>query len=59
YDEGKNFGAAANIAYDIVPGLTITAEVDYINVGEDTVSDWTNAQDDDAIGGMVRFQRSF
>ncbi|CAN7442547.1 porin [Mesorhizobium amorphae] len=59
YDEGKNFGAAANIAYDVVPGLTVTAEVDYINVGDDTVSDWTDARDDDAIGGMLRFQRSF
>ncbi|TIL81764.1 MAG: porin [Mesorhizobium sp.] len=59
YDDWENLGIAANIAYDIVPGFTVTAEVDYINVGEDTVSDWTNAQDDDAIGGMVRFQRSF
>ncbi|RWO91877.1 MAG: porin, partial [Mesorhizobium sp.] len=24
YDEGKNLGVVANIAYDIVPGLTIT-----------------------------------
>ena len=59
YDEGKNFGAAANIAYDVVPGLTVTAEVDYINVGDDTVSDWTDARQEDAIGGMLRFQRSF
>ncbi|RJT34949.1 porin [Mesorhizobium waimense] len=59
YDEGKNFGAAANIAYDVVPGLTVTAEVDYINVGDDTASDWTDARQEDAIGGMLRFQRSF
>ncbi|RWA63772.1 porin [Mesorhizobium sp.] len=59
YDEGKNFGVAANIAYDVVPGFTVTAEVDYINVGEDTVSDWTDARQEDAIGGMLRFQRSF
>ncbi|TIT15250.1 MAG: porin, partial [Mesorhizobium sp.] len=52
YDEGKNFGVAANIAYDVVPGFTVTAEVDYINVGEDTVSDWTDARQEDAIGGM-------
>ncbi|TJW35208.1 MAG: porin, partial [Mesorhizobium sp.] len=38
YDEDKNFGVAANIAYDIVPGLTITAEVDYIDEGD---SNWT------------------
>ncbi|MER8957320.1 porin, partial [Mesorhizobium sp. M0833] len=29
YDDDKNLGIAANVAYDIVPGLTITAEVDY------------------------------
>ncbi|MER8957269.1 porin, partial [Mesorhizobium sp. M0833] len=56
YDDDKNLGIAANVAYDIVPGLTITAEVDYVNVGD---SNWTNADDDDAIGGLLRFQRSF
>ncbi|MER8430532.1 porin [Mesorhizobium caraganae] len=68
YDEGENLGVAANIAYDIVPGLTITAEVDYVNAGKidevDTLGsnhNWTgiSAGDDDAIGGMLRFQRSF
>ncbi|MER8693305.1 porin [Mesorhizobium opportunistum] len=61
YDEGKNIGIAANVAYDIVPGLTITAEVDYSHLGDDSVSNWTgiSAGDDDAIGGMLRFQRSF
>jgi len=34
YDEGENLGIAANIAYDIVPGLTVTAEVDYVNAGK-------------------------
>jgi hypothetical protein len=59
YDEGKNLGVAANIAYDIVPGLTITAEVDYLHVGDDTVSNWTGADDEDSFGGILRFQRSF
>ncbi|TPI80032.1 porin [Mesorhizobium sp. B2-8-9] len=68
YDEGENLGIAANIAYDIVPGFTITAEVDYVNAGKideaDTLGtnhNWTGiaAGDDDAIGGMLRFQRSF
>ncbi|MET3591129.1 hypothetical protein ABID26_000508 [Mesorhizobium shonense] len=68
YDEGENLGIAANIAYDVVPGLTITAEVDYVNAGKigdpDTLGsnhNWTgiSAGDDDAIGGMLRFQRSF
>ncbi|MFD1987797.1 porin [Mesorhizobium newzealandense] len=58
YDEDKNLGVAANIAYDIVPGLTVTAEVDYVNAGD---SNWTGipAGNDDAIGGILRFQRSF
>ncbi|WP_434725416.1 porin [Mesorhizobium sp. RIZ17] len=58
YDEDKNLGIAANIEYDIVPGLTITAEVDYIDEGN---SNWTGipAGDDSAIGGILRFQRSF
>ncbi|MDX8491424.1 porin [Mesorhizobium sp. VK22B] len=66
YDEGENLGIAANIAYDIVPGLTITAEVDYVNAGKIDNLDglnhnWTgiSAGDDDAIGGLLRFQRSF
>ncbi|CCV05932.1 Porin omp2b [Mesorhizobium metallidurans STM 2683] len=65
YDEGENLGIAANIAYDVVPGLTITAEVDYVNAGSIDNADglnhnWTGITDgDDAIGGMLRFQRSF
>jgi hypothetical protein len=65
YDEGENLGIAANIAYDVVPGLTITAEVDYVNAGSIDQADglnhnWTGITDgDDAIGGMLRFQRSF
>ncbi|MGX5849865.1 porin, partial [Mesorhizobium sp. PL10] len=66
YDEGENLAIAANIAYDVVPGLTVTAEVDYINAGSIDEADglnhnWTGISDggDDAIGGMLRFQRSF
>jgi hypothetical protein len=62
YDERKNFGVAANIAYDIVPGFTITAEVDYLNAGEFDNADffnWTGASNKSSVGGMLRFQRSF
>ncbi|GLS35857.1 porin [Mesorhizobium tianshanense] len=61
YDEGENLGVAANIAYDIVPGMTITAEVDYVHVGEfDPLEpNWTGADDEDSFGGLLRFQRSF
>ncbi|MER8532880.1 porin [Mesorhizobium sp. M1005] len=61
-DDDKNYGVAANIAYDIVPGLTITAEVDWARDGQfDKAYDrnWTNADDKDSVGGMLRFQRSF
>ncbi|RWG85400.1 porin [Mesorhizobium sp.] len=58
-DEGKNVGVAANIAYDIVPGFTVTAEVDYLHLGDDTVSNWTNADKKNSVGGLLRFQRSF
>ncbi|WP_435926361.1 porin [Mesorhizobium sp. WSM4083] len=54
YDDGKKFGLAANIAYDIVPGFTITGEVDYVNAAD---SDWHESYD--GIGGVLRFQRSF
>jgi hypothetical protein len=54
YDDGKKFGLAANIAYDVVPGFTITGEVDYVNAAD---SDWHSSYD--GIGGVLRFQRSF
>ncbi|TKD25258.1 MAG: porin, partial [Mesorhizobium sp.] len=59
YDEGENLGVVANIAYDIVPGLTITAEASYFHLGDESVSNWTGADDDDNFGGLLRFQRSF
>ncbi|MER8426258.1 porin [Mesorhizobium sp. M1403] len=61
-DDDKNYGVAANVAYDIVPGFTITAEVDWAHDGQfekDFDRNWTNADDKDSIGGMLRFQRSF
>ncbi|MER8857029.1 porin, partial [Mesorhizobium sp. M0757] len=66
YDEGENLGVAANIAYDVVPGFTVTAEVDYLNAGSFDEADtngtnhnWTNADKKSNFGGMLRFQRSF
>ncbi|MDX8498651.1 porin [Mesorhizobium sp. VK4C] len=51
YTDAEDFAVAANVAYTIVPGYTITAEVDYF--------DNFDKDDSDAIGGIVRFQRSF
>ncbi|MBZ9761790.1 porin [Mesorhizobium sp. CA8] len=62
YDEAKEFGLAANVAYKIVPGLTITAEVDWAHNDHDSNgSNWTGipAGKSNAVGGILRFQRSF
>ncbi|TPL92935.1 porin [Mesorhizobium sp. B2-3-10] len=60
YDDWKNLGIAANIAYDVVPGFTVTAEVDYQNVGSDDLTRaWDGAEKKSNIGGILRFQRSF
>ncbi|OBQ96350.1 porin [Mesorhizobium sp. AA23] len=58
-DEDKNVGVAANIAYDVVPGLTVTAEVDYVHAGSFPESNWTGADKENSVGGILRFQRSF
>ncbi|RVD57125.1 porin [Mesorhizobium sp. M2D.F.Ca.ET.185.01.1.1] len=65
-DQWKNVGVAANVAYDIVPGFTITAEVDYSHAGRfgDANPDrrnylWTGGDKKNAVGGVLRFQRSF
>ncbi|ESY82011.1 porin [Mesorhizobium australicum] len=61
YDDWKNLGIAANIAYTVVPGFTVTAEVDYQNVGNDTPANsvWAGATKKSNVGGILRFQRSF
>ncbi|MER8367214.1 porin [Mesorhizobium sp. M1378] len=66
YDEAKEAGVAANIKYEIVPGLVITAEVDWAHNSHKagplgTVYNWTGIPADkkDAVGGILRFQRSF
>lgn len=51
YDENENFAAVANLVYDVVPGFYIQPEITY----RDNF-DTSNA---DAVGGWVRFRRSF
>ncbi|MER8567824.1 porin [Mesorhizobium sp. M0924] len=66
-DEDKNYGVAANVAYDVVPGFTITAEVDYDHFGKfdqwnadhSSTVNFTNADGKNSVGGLLRFQRSF
>ncbi|WP_036265063.1 porin, partial [Mesorhizobium sp. NBIMC_P2-C2] len=63
YDDAKNLGVAANIAHQLVPGFTVTAEVDYLNEGNfgkpDYTGSWTNANKKNSVGGLIRFQRDF
>ncbi|TIV23306.1 MAG: porin, partial [Mesorhizobium sp.] len=42
-DQDKNYGVAANVAYDIVPGFTVTAEVDWDHFGK--FDDWVSGAD--------------
>ncbi|RWH71347.1 porin [Mesorhizobium sp.] len=63
-DQWKNLGVAANVAYTVVPGLTVTAEVDYLHAGRfgDAGPEnfaWTGATKKNSVGGMLRFQRDF
>ncbi|NVM41806.1 porin [Ochrobactrum intermedium] len=55
YDDSETFAATANVAYELVPGFTITPEVSYTK-WEDKNS---VLKGEDAWQGMVRFQRSF
>ncbi|RWL98979.1 MAG: porin [Mesorhizobium sp.] len=61
-DEFKNYGVAANVAYTVVPGFTVTGEVDYLHDGRFGAidnSNWTGATKKNSVGGMIRFQRDF
>jgi hypothetical protein len=62
-DQDKNYGVAANVAYTIVPGYTITTEVNYDHFGHfddgTPFGNWTKADKKNSWGGIVRFQRSF
>ncbi|MFK0683002.1 porin [Ochrobactrum sp. BD67] len=55
YEDAETFAATANVAYELVPGFTITPEVSYTK--------WNDKKSvlkgEDAWQGMIRFQRSF
>ncbi|CDX29193.1 Porin omp2b [Mesorhizobium plurifarium] len=61
-DQWKDYGIAANIAYTVVPGFTITPEVDYQHVGSeafDRGNVWAGSEKKNSVGAIVRFQRDF
>jgi len=55
YEQADTFAATANVAYELVPGFTITPEVSYTKWNDDK----SILKGQDAWQGMVRFQRSF
>ena len=71
YDDWQNFAAVANVAYELVPGFTITPEVAYYdNFQSDqcfvgnfsslcSINDDGNAETDGGFGGFLRLQRNF
>ncbi len=56
HDDWSKTAVTANVAYQLVPGFTITPEISYTKFG----GEWKNyGAEDDAIGGIIRFERSF
>jgi hypothetical protein len=55
YDDSETFAATANVAYQLVPGFTITPEVSYTKWQDKN----TSMDGKDAWQGKIRFQRSF
>jgi len=55
YDASKTFEATGNIAYELVPGFTVTPEVTYTQWRDEN----TSLDGEHAWQGMVRFERTF
>ncbi|NTS30110.1 porin [Phyllobacterium sp. BT25] len=52
-DEGR-IAAALNVGYELVPGFKITPEVNYTHFDDNY-----SAEKEDAVQGIIRFQRNF
>jgi opacity protein-like surface antigen len=59
YDEGENFGVAAQLNWQPVPGLSIQPEVGYATNFDDNRFDDGGDEEDDAWSGVLRIQRTF
>ncbi len=58
-DEGT-YALALNVAYELVPGFTITPEINYTKFdGARLAASEFNGGSEDAFGGIIRFQRNF
>ncbi len=58
YEDWGKTAVAANVAYQLVPGFTITPEINYTKWKNDHPARVAGGEKD-AFGGMIRFQRSF
>ncbi|WP_079211686.1 porin [Brucella pituitosa] len=60
YEDWGKTAIAANVAYQLVPGFTITPEITYTRWDSDHPLRQNGAiENKDAFGGIIRFQRSF
>ncbi|MGH6860752.1 MAG: porin [Phyllobacterium sp.] len=60
YESEGTYAFALNIGYELVPGFTITPEINYTKF-DGARKDKAEAEggSDDAFGGIIRFQRNF
>jgi hypothetical protein len=58
YDDGKRAWVGLGVAYEVVPGFTITPEIDY-NRGADIDANGNWVKVKSGFGGIIRFQRDF
>ncbi len=61
HDDWGMTAVGLNVAYEIVPGFTVTPEISYTKYANKwrTIVNSAGANDDDAWGGVIRFQRTF
>ena len=58
YESQGTYALALNVAYELVPGFTITPEINYTKFDDFRRTDGTIVNDN-AFGGIIRFQRNF
>ena len=59
YDDFEDFAAVANVAYELVPGLTITPEIMYTDNFNDDDDIFDIDDDSNNWAGFLRLQRNF
>jgi hypothetical protein len=59
YDDGKQAWVGAGVAYQVVPGFTITPEIDYNRGAKIDNNTGVITKVKSGFGGIIRFQRDF